>query len=236
MLEAAGLLATSIPDITLPAAALQQQQPAPRGRGSSSSARATVQPQQQQQQLPYHLADLVLVQCCKQWQWQQQMNVGGLKQLQQCVDACLAATVWASRPPVVSEANTTAAVPGIKAAVHPQQQQQAASKQGVSIWAVPALSTAQDDKQQQQQRQHSSRPAAELQQLVNKLLCMPRTVNTASGSSSSSGCFARVISGKEWLRGAERIWETVQNSSELLQYYSLAAVARYPGAGGWRQR
>src|SRR5690349_11091797 len=83
LLEAAGYIATSIPDPTLltAAAAAQQQQAMPKGRGSSARVRSQQQ-QQQQQELPHHVSDLLLVHCCKQ---QQQCEV---LQLQQVTAAC----------------------------------------------------------------------------------------------------------------------------------------------------
>jgi hypothetical protein len=100
----------------------------------------------------------------------------------------------------------------------------------------------------------------QLHQLVGRLLSWPRTpavlataaaaaaAAAATGTSSSSsgggggggvggaGAFSRLMSEREWLKGANRSWEAVQGSSELLQYYGAAAAARYAGAGGWRQR
>lgn len=275
LLEAVSLIGASIPDITLPAAVLPQQRSAPRGRGSSSNTSSRVykgKPQQQQQQLPYHLANLVLVQCCGK---QQEMSDSGLLHLQQMLGAGLGATVWANRQRLLQDrslASTAAvvaagsAVAGKAAAGAAAQQQQkqrggdlAAAAGSFKVWAVPATTVSADvdggldlrsyktDKQQQEQHKWTE-PPVQLQQLVHMLLRMPRTVSTAasnaassnnvnnSSKSSSKGTFSRVISEREWLAGAERVWEAVQNSSELLQYYSLAAVARYAGAGGWRQR
>jgi hypothetical protein len=85
--------------------------------------------------------------------------------------------------------------------------------------------------QQQQQLQLPPQLPQQLQQLTSKLLAWPR-----SSSSGSSGCFSRPLSEREWLKAAERVWEAVQGSRELLQYYQAAAEVRYVGAGGWRQR
>jgi hypothetical protein len=74
----------------------------------------------------------------------------------------------------------------------------------------------------------------ELQQLVNKLLHYPRTASSSSSSSSArGGAFSRAVTEGEWLKGAERVWDAVQDSAELLQYYRAAAEVRLVGAGGW---
>jgi hypothetical protein len=103
------------------------------------------------------------------------------------------------------------------------------SSSGVGLWAVP--------------RSDSSKQAAgrdpvcgapgltpELQQLVNRLMHYPRS---SSSSSSVGGVFSRVMSEGEWLRSAERVWDDVQDSRVLLQYYRALAEARLVGAGGW---
>jgi hypothetical protein len=62
----------------------------------------------------------------------------------------------------------------------------------------------------------------------------PRSSSSSAGSSSGvGGVFSRVMSEREWLRGAERVWDDVQDSRVLLQYYRALAEARLAGAGGW---
>jgi hypothetical protein len=117
------------------------------------------------------------------------------------------------------------------------------SSTGVNIWAVPPLSRVSSSSSKfltsithgSTEQHHLLLPPQlpqQLQQLTSKLLAWPRG---SSSSSSSSGCFSRPLSEREWLKAAERVWEAVQGSRELLQYYQAAAEVRYVGAGGWRQ-
>jgi len=100
-----------------------------------------------------------------------------------------------------------------------------------SIWAVPAPAAA----AAAGSSAAAPRAPPQLQQLANQLLHHPRTAATgsSSGSSSSSGVFSRVLSEGEWLRCAERVWDAVQDSRELLQYYRAVAEGTLVGAGGW---
>jgi hypothetical protein len=218
---------------------LQQQQRS--GAGSSSSSGAKRQRQQQLQSvLPHHVADLVLLQSCSS---QQQLAPMLLQQLQQLADAALSGTEWSCRQRQLSCLPLSAAA----GSQHEHHKQQGAvsdragnassGSAGTNIWVVPPMDSSGSSKvlagtanNAPEQQQLPRQLLPQLQQLTSKLLAWPRS------SSSSSGCFSRPLSEREWLKAAERVWEAVQGSRELLQYYQAAAEARYIAAGGWRQR
>lgn len=232
LLEAAGIVAASLPSIT---GQQQQQQlgstkggaPAPgaASAGGKQAARSRQQrpsapaaspdkhagikhgKQQQQQQAAAAAASLPASQLADLvlLQCPQHSSPTCLQQLQQMVHACLASTAWGSRhQPLL------------------QNPAAAGSRSGVGVWTAAASS--------------SNLPSClppQLQQLVNQLLHFPRTAPSSSGSSSRSGAFSRKLTEGEWLRGAERVYDDVQDSQALLQYYRAAAEARLVGAGGW---
>jgi hypothetical protein len=223
---------------------LQQLQPVTGGASSTGGRKQRQQQQQQPQaQLPHHVADLVLLQSCSS---QQQLAPVQLQQLQQVVDAALAGTAWSCRhrqllcvPPV--NFNKAGGGEQHRAPAEGVRSGDSSSGTGVNIWAVPPLSCGSSSNSKfltsimhgSAEQPHLQLPPLpqQLQQLTSKLLAWPR-----SSSSSSSGCFSPPLSEREWLKAAERVWEAVQNSRELLQYYQAAAEVRYVGAVGWRQR
>jgi hypothetical protein len=138
-------------------------------------------------------------------QCSQHSSPASLQQLQQVVQSCLASTAWGSRHQPLLQ--------------HPAA---AGSQSGVCVWTAAAAAACSSS---------PPRLPAELQQLLNQLLHYPRTA--PSSGSSRGGAFSRSMTEGEWLRGAERVYDAVQDSRVLLQYYRAAAEARLVGAGGW---
>lgn len=138
-------------------------------------------------------------------QCSQHSSPSSLQQVQQVVQSCLASTAWGSRHQPLLQ--------------HPAA---ASSQSGVGLWTAAATCAS-----------SPPRVPAELQQLVSRLLHYPRTAPSTSSSSSRGGPFSRSMTEGEWLRGAERVYDAVQDSLVLLQYYRAAAEARLVGAGGW---
>jgi hypothetical protein len=149
---------------------------------------------------------------------------------QQVVDTCLASTAWHSRPRPSLLQQHPADLTAQSALVKQADPSSSSGSGGASIWTVPPLPSP-PAAAAAAGAPTPLRLPAELQQLVNMLLHYPRTPHS---SSSSSGVFDAVMSEGEWLRGAEVVWDAVQDSSQLLQCYKAAAEARLMGAGSWR--
>jgi hypothetical protein len=176
------------------------------------------------------MADVLLVQCnmCPQ-----KMQPAALQELHSQVNKQLAGTAYLRQAgSYISccsrfKGDSMHAAASSNGAAGAVQQDAAAtssptSEPGVHLWVLP-----------QEAGQHSDKAAASAgmrgwgrsswhQQLVGKLLSWPRRM------------VWRGVSERDWAKGAERAYEQVRGSRDVIDFHIMAQRALYSNGGGWR--